>query len=684
MFKAIEESHRFSLFGYEVGKPHSVTTLPLEAQMLRDTYDTYIEGYVYPCAVMHALTDPKILGRSYVTKDYQLRDVVSIVQYRLSLHESHKLWAANPVLLLNTVLHATNQLVIMGLYKRMANPNETGVHIEDRGSVPDVVVTRNLFRVGTEAYDPPPNHKHLYNKKFKVLTGREYFVDGQLDFGTDDKDEHSDGSYRTVFGPSAAHNGVILADSDHNLKGGITRLTAARFPEEPGRHQELRGKQASYISSLSTTTFLKALRDQYSSSEQFINYADAKTEALRHHGDPHAKKMLRMMSYQETVEAGEEPSRLWVRSIQYKNKKDEIAKPGKPIRMIGDLGVSASLQGFWLTKLLKEAMATQPILYGGVELEFIAKPTTSSLTRAFSKLQNPNGRMYFCYFSDDACLGIRMGTEVRVFNLDISKCDASHTGSLFQALISATPEIAEDDMRVLVEQCQEPIVIKSRVDTEKKIKLLPNEPTLYSGSTITTVINNLANILIAKAIAESTINSVQDIVQAAETAGYVVTAEECKIPEDIQFLKYSPCMTTTGEYAPLLNLGVIMRASGTCRGDLPGRGDLTQRARRFQAALLQGAYPRSHLDFIDNMKAAAGTPDAVSKRVAEKIFLYKVYDQGDFFHFDTDSAYRRYRLNAKEYSDMNMFSNMGPYETFCGSIVDKVLGKDYGLASATL
>jgi hypothetical protein len=684
MTRAIDEHYHFSLFGYELGKPHTVTTLPLEASMLKSVYDTYMEGYVYPCAVRAALTDPKIMNRNFVTKNYELRDIVTVVQYQLSLHKSYQLWAVSPLLFMNTVLHATNQIVIMAIYKRMVNPNECAIQFEERRSVPNVVMKRNIYKVKPEAYDPPPEQRFLYNEKFRCTKGEQYFKEGRLDFGTDDKEQHNDGSYRTVFGPSAAHNGVILADSDHNLKGGITRLTAARFPEEPGRHEELRMAQVDYITTPAISMFLRALQNQYSGHPDFVNYADARTYALQHHGDTHAKRLLRLASYIEIQEAGEEPSHLWLRSIKYKNKKDEIAKPGKPTRMIADLGVSASLQGFWLTKLLKQAMATQPIRFDGIEMEFIAKPTPKALTAAFTKLLNPPGRMYFCYFSDDACLGIRVGTEVQTYNIDISKCDASHTGQLFEALVQMTPEKAQDDMRVLVDQCKEPIVITSTCDKSKKVKLVPKEATLYSGSTITTVINNLANILIGFSIGCSEVLGPEDIHKAATVAGYVVTTELCEIPEDIQFLKYSPCRTTTGEYAPLLNLGVIIRASGTCRGDLPGKGDLAVRAQRFQSALLQGAYPRSHLPFIDAMEAAAGDTDEASMKVVRKMFEYKVFDQGPELYFETDSAYLRYRLNAADYSDMRTFSEMSVGDTYCGSIIDKILGKDYSLASALI
>lgn len=523
----------------------------------------------------------------------------------------------------------------------------------------------------------------MYNNQFVVLSGGQYFLNGQLCFPPGEQKE--DGAYRTMFGPSVSHNGVVYCNCNNCVSLAFRRLTSVRKPEEKGLDQLLTINQNIFV--LTHQWWFDRLRNLY---EPYFQEYDSMEESARlHHADPHAKRLLRVQAWKELQEAGDEPTRLWLTKVWYKLKSDEIAKPGKVPRMIGDLGVAASLQGFYLTKLLKEAQSSEPILINGGRMEFISTPNPWKLERVFTRLLSPEGRFYFAYFSDDSCLSLRIGSRTLTFNLDISKCDASHGPAAFDSYSTLFPTAIQDDALRLIEQCRLPIEIRSRAGKEKVI-LLPKGPKLYSGSTLTTGINNNANTTIALSISEhhfdpdSTVAEVEaGIIAASAKAGYLLSVEYCPNPEDIQFLKNSPVYDVEGVLRPLLNIGVLLRASGSCKGDLPGKGDLQVRAKDFQAAIIHGMYPRVRFPLVDAMKSAVGCkPSTISLDRVTREHQYKVESDPTYPLFSVSSAsvYRRYNLPPLAQAELADFSQLSTgYHLSC-SAVDLILAKDYGLS----
>lgn len=434
------------------------------------------------------------------------------------------------------------------------------------------------------------------------------------------------------------------------------------------------------------------LKDLYATDmDQFTTAA---MEAEEHHDDPHGKKMLRIQAFNDLIETGEISTDTWLKCVTYKMKKDEWAKPGKESRMIGDLKVPASLLGFRVTKFLKHAMNNKPLEYLGGTIYFCATPSHAELKYVFECLLNPPGRFFFVYFSDDSCLSIRLadGTIMRG-DVDISSCDGSHGPSIFSALTNLCNGNAQTTLKGLVKQCRASIRVFDLSDKKRYVQLRPHGPRLYSGSTLTTVINNLANIMIAVAIAEADIKEPGDIQQAANEAGYIVTIDVASIFEELSFLKHSPCLDINGEWQPVLNLGVLLRMSGTCRFDLPGRGDFTDRAEAFQRALLQGAYPRSSFTLIDNMKRAvsgSSSNDAAATKAVSAMLSYKVDSENlsdETHHFRSEDIFRRYmdedtgeRLRPDQWMELEeTFGNARTGTYYGGDAADLILRVDYGL-----
>ena len=524
----------------------------------------------------------------------------------------------------------------------------------------------------------------IYNQHFRCIAGHEFFKNGEVCFPQEALVRRAkgqirgDGSYRTVFGPSVLHNGVILENSNHNVRLAMRRMTAVRR----GDLAEDRRLSRNQIVFFHTHKHVvDMLRNNY--AKYFDEYKGMVEEADEHHGDVHPKRMLRINAWNalKNGDRGHFGDRLWLRDVLYKMKKQEWAKVGRVSRMIGDLGIAASLQGFRVTKLLKEAMSSEPLLYAGGTIYFCAKPTYEDLTYVFAELLHPTRRFFFVYFSDDACYAVNTKDGVFRANLDISACDASHGPAIFGEYPHLVDGVAREDLRVLVEQCMLPIRVYDLAEPKRYVKLLPLVPKLYSGSTLTTSINNFANIMIAVSIGECCADTETKVIAAAAAVGYTITVETCVVFEDIQFLKHSPVLDTSGAWRPLLNPGVLLRLSGVAKGDLPGTGDLKTRGRKFQSALLKGTYPLARFPLIDLMRRTAGETDAVSMRAVNRELAHGHFGlETDTFYFHARDVYRRYRLTVDQSEHLDTEFGGATYgEQFSSDAVDMVLKKDYGL-----
>jgi len=247
-----------------------------------------------------------------------------------------------------------------------------------------------------------------------------------------------------------------------------------------------------------------------------------------------------------------------------------------------------------------------------------------------------------------------------------------------------------EDIKRLVKQCKLKLRVVSKVDPRHQVHLKPKREFLYSGSTITTAINNLANISIALAISQLDYTGTLDekgsctqIVQAAESAGYILTGcTPLEHIEDIQFLKNSPVRDEKGDWHPMVNFGVFLRASGSCKGDLPLSGDLRARGEAFQRGILRSTFPFTTSELLDKLRATAGTGPIVTSQDYEDSIAYKVVQNSGYptFKACTESFCLRYRLNYSEYSDLlDAFATCTFGQVYHGQCVSKILTLDYGL-----
>lgn len=499
----------------------------------------------------------------------------------------------------------------------------------------------------------------------------------------------SDGTYRTHFGPKVHCDAVIYANTNRNVAIALSRINGARvqkpdsvsiFGEIPDYHEFMKTQQRNYIRD-NMDRFLPHINYQ----SYFDSWDGMLQEAVEHHADPHIKQKLRIQCFRTLCEDGGDLDRLWLKKVMYKIKKNEYAKTGKIPRMIGDLGVAASLQGFRLTYCLKKAMAQEPIHYKGGVIEFCPKPSPDALVRVFEQLINPDGQFYFVYFSDDSCYSVRDAHgAVHCYNMDISSCDASHTEAIWEFQRKTLPTHVLQDYDLLIDQLKLPFFIRDVNDPTRKVTLKADDPVLFSGSTVTTVTNNSANTLLGFALADSGACNSEEIARACAEVGYVVTVEDCSLDYHLlQFLKHSPVRSTDGRLRALLNLGVLLRASGSCKGDLPGRGDLAQRARAFQAGLVYGMYPRVHFTLRDRMFGATGVKTADLDLLGEDFFQFTTAPTSDTFHVSDEEVYARYGLNQLDYSSFqDTFGSLGFGMHYADGVTATILKLDYGLPTS--
>jgi len=524
------------------------------------------------------------------------------------------------------------------------------------------------------------NDDFAYNGDFTVVKGREFFHNGELAFPPDPN--YVDGAYRTVFGPSVAHNGKIYAATNENVALAIRRLTGLRKPKIEGLHQQLFDNQTNILKTDELTTFFNRVSNMYFSHLSPVKSVEE--ECVEHHADPHPKQRLRVEAFREMTENGwiGDPDHLWIRRAVWKMKRLEWAKPGKKPRMIVDLKTPASLLGFRLMEALKRAQSREDLEINGGLVHFCKSPDPFEMQHIFEELHNPTKRFYFVYFSDDACFAVHTPEGIKRYNLDISSCDASHSPALFELLVRLFPSEQRHDVQRLVDQCQAPLKIIATQNPKMQVVIKPTRPMLYSGSTITTAINNLANILIAHALSKLTEFSAMSIERAAASVGYIVTGTEpLENYHDLQFLKHSPVFDADELIRPMLNLGVLLRSSGVCHGDLPGRGPLRPRAEAFQRGLLQGMYPKTDLPWLQQ------TPGPVLKLpyMTQLEIDYKLVSRPDYPRFtpQTSSIMQRYRLDDADLAELHQFGAAGFGDCFRGRAFDKILAKDYELSTTT-
>jgi hypothetical protein len=586
----------------------------------------------------------------------------------------------------------------------------------------------------------PQKGDFISNKIFDVVGDSTHFINGEVIFSDCEHTDRIDNSYRTRYGWNIAHNGIILANSVHNIRYGMRRMTEAKpnLDGTPNIHRDsfLNTNQHSFFAQPEQKDSADRAAAYFASriAEYTFTQTEDKTEWLDDNGVfdetpisalqaatqtninnrmalvKHVKQRLRAQAtheYNNGLEYYLDPETQLVKSrVGYKVKRDEIAKPSKYIRMIGDLGVMASLMGAALTYAMKSIMETEGFAQEMSEKShtsrFMKSPTTLKLAKCFETLiDSPSIESY--YHSDDSCIAFETTHGRLVLNVDIAKCDKSHRAPIFEQLLLWTPSAYRWIMEICLKQLESDITINHPCKhCRVSVRLRPSERRLYSGSTLTTLINNVASYYLLISIARDSpamynlsLNLVKDAcARSTEKVGYGCTFDVCTTDNigEIQFLKYSPVHTHNHStlinlgipYYPFLNLGVLLRASGTCRGDLPGSNKVTlhKRAEQFQFQLVQGMYPRATSFVTEALKPLDN--NLVLKQLAPT--RYNQAEESDELpsvRFGNE-VYERYSLSTDEIvsfeQELSSHARFG--DELHHDVAARILNMDYGLTAS--
>lgn len=487
---------------------------------------------------------------------------------------------------------------------------------------------------------------------------------------------------QTLVGPAVSCTGVVYDRTAGNVALALTRLTGSREPATFGLCAALYTNQANFVKHVYRPHF-ERYAAQLSSHPLWVNYLNCLEEEALHFADRHPKRLPRIHAMVTQLREGRQlGTRCWADRVEGKFKV-EVAKQNKYPRLVVDLGVPASLIGAWLATCLKRAMAACPWVGPKFHLEFIPDASYRSLKRAFDLLLNCPAEYTFVFFSDDAALAIRTAGGIRYFEIDISSCDKSHGEEVFDLLNDEYPPHLRGQVAYVLGQLKCRLRIRDPEDRRRYVDLDPLHPTLYSGSVLTTIVNNNGSQMIGWSTAHHGATDCKSIQDAAAAAGYLVTVRECPSLFQVQFLKHSAAIDVDGVVQPVVNIGVFLRAIGVTLGELPGSGPLPLRAAAHAAAIASCTWPNTHFPLIDAFRERFGKPCMVT--VSRYMEAHPLRDfSWPVLHFTDASVLRRYEFqrDGREYtqgwSQLHRFFHEATVGTItAGPEMDQILDLDY-------
>jgi hypothetical protein len=409
---------------------------------------------------------------------------------------------------------------------------------------------------------------------------------------------------------------------------------------------------------------------------------DAVRERNRWCEATHPKRFLRLAARKQIIQYGKTRG-LRLTEVDYKCKTGELLAVGKYPRAVGDMTCPGSTVLGYFMDWVKEAFSRE-YKCNGCTAQFIKTPDHNVLKEMFQKLITPT-TFHFFFFSDDSIAAVPTLDGPLRFNLDISSCDGSNFRPVFDILEQAmlVDSRYNQDVKWAFKQCSAPCVIRE-LGGGGKVKLKPVDHVLYSGSVLTTSINNMANTLIFLSISSQLGGRLlpaeevrRIILDAGKRVGYILKIDECENVEDLQFLKHSPSVVD-GEIVPWLNIGAILRGFGTTVRDLPGRRKLglEKRAAIFTSDVVKGLVHAGNTSILDSFNTKI-----VGASFGERFQASSTWkpQNSSGLRIPDESIARRYDLTLTEIDELNSLIRRSGFGARVNSpIVNKIMSKDYG------
>lgn len=486
-------------------------------------------------------------------------------------------------------------------------------------------------------------------------------------------------TYRTIFGPIALTRALVLARTTHNMNYGLRRTLCVRNPADGGiLDARLRATQMA-LGSVEWFCDLRQMlvRMHANACDGYTSWVD---DAIRIAQQDHPKRQMRMDYMTQLAHGGDlggAPHQS--RSHAINMKHPEAAKEGKFIRTTVDLGLPSWALACGLAERMKCPLQVE-FQYKGFTIVFCSKSRYDMLSHHFTRLIDPPGRGYFVFFSDDSCLSVRVGNTVRWFNIDISSCDTSHTPLLFDLLQHITPARGASTMRLCIDQLRVAMRVRNPERPEQRMHIAFPGGFMKSGWCFTTMINNLATVLLFAGMVHNNDWTPDGLVTGAACAGYLIDRPPIlSHPSEIQFLKHSPVLQGDGKYVSVPNLGPLLRVSGTAYGELsPALGRTVQE----RALAAQDGYCRSAFYAVrcPTLTARLGHP-----MVTDRLAHHHSARTLTYANLATDAdLFVRYGMSPEEQCSFFRCIFGAPGESHHGAWVDRIMKADYGLAAFQL
>jgi len=518
--------------------------------------------------------------------------------------------------------------------------------------------------------------------------------------------------YTTVFGPSFYHpDKVVYGKSVVNVSSALQRVDGIRENEDdlrnnnkvlgPGGNRRLGRFVNSYYEKV------KQLLDPKLSA-----LADSLVETIKCATDPnHSKVIIRTRAIKKLVATASLLNDLFNEDkhgqpkVTGKIKIPEFAKVGKKARLIGDFSTEGSLIAAFLVPLLKYAFGNEICMGDDSIVVFCSTTNAKEIDDLFTRAENSD-KNYFIFFSDDMACKLTVNGSTNWYNLDISSCDASNGQPIFDrvAWFFDSNSQSHDLINRACRQCSDSTLCimhpAGMGQVKERITAKCSSPVEFSGTSLTTLLNNVASSGIACSIIYhlrkwDTSSVDKYLTKCAFAVGYAITIDTCDVIEDLQFLKMSFSRTVDHESGNAVmsswtNLGPLMRGAGTCFMDLPYSRKLKEtlpdaaRMRNYQT--LKGFKHSGRSAIYQALELAPGyqKPVGVYKALLAKTakdYLQKVYLNTPSQRTDVplECILRRYRISVTEHSSfIDLLKNSDVGDIITHTVSTAILAKDYG------
>lgn len=486
---------------------------------------------------------------------------------------------------------------------------------------------------------------------------------------------------------------MISADHD-GIRGAIRRITSVREPLVYGYHQRLIVNQYAYFRRRNWALRSAVRQVRTKLSELLIDSPLPDQWREEWANAPHPKKGERVKAIDTIRMDGRIHHHTRVKNLAYKCKTGELLEGGNPdtndmkyLRGIGDLTTPGATKCAYLMDTVKDAFAAG-VHIDCTRAEFIKTPDLGKLREVFNDMIYLNEKCLFIYFSDDSCIAVRCIDKLVLCNLDISQCDGSNFEPVFSCLkeIMSVNPVYQQDIDGVFDQLEKPCIISSPSCKEDYIKLTPRGKILYSGSALTTAVNNMANLSIYTSIVSSAPwnlladDAIRILREAAFRVGFIIKVEVCDNFRDIQFLKFSPFLNNYGDIEAVANLGLWMRGFGTFRGDLPVKqGKLQSTIPLFNSDVVRGRSNWGNHSFAESFRTMV--QKGHSKRKSNLSWVEENLSGAQKGNVSDIELCQRYDITVADLNEICEMVKNHQYGRLSHPAISKILRKDYGLSS---